>query len=72
MATVNSAIFVKEVTVIDPDTKGEVNVSIFKHKQSGGMFGIDANFLESCFEEEETIMITDPFNNASFVELDGI
>lgn len=65
----NTATFVKEVTVIDPDTQAEVKVSIYKHDNSGGMFGIDSSFIEQNFEDEETPMIADPFNNDSIVEL---
>jgi len=49
--------FVKEITVIDPDTKGNVQIAIFKH-EAGGMFGIDASFLE---QSEDDISIPDPF-----------
>lgn len=56
----NKAKFIKEVTVIDPDTMGEVEVSIFKHP-NGAMFGIDASFIEQVLEEENEITI-DPFN----------
>ena len=55
----NKAIFVKEITVIDPDTKGEVQIAIYKH-QAGGMFGIDASFL---LEFEDKITIPDVFSN---------
>lgn len=37
----NTAKYIKEITVVDPDSKGEVQVSMFKHEQSGGIFGID-------------------------------
>jgi hypothetical protein len=69
MAKINTAIFVGEVTVTDPDTKQPVQVTMYKHEQSGGMFGIDSSFIEQNFEDDETPMITDPFNTESFIEL---
>lgn len=41
-----SSIYVTEVTVIDPDTGGEVVVEIWKDSVSGGMMGVDASYLE--------------------------
>lgn len=55
----NKATFVKEITVIDPDTKGNVQIAIYKH-EAGGMFGIDASFL---LEFEDKITIPDVFSN---------
>jgi hypothetical protein len=37
--------FIKEVTVIDPDSKLPVDVSIYKEEESGGMFGVDTSFV---------------------------
>jgi len=56
----NKAKFVKDVTVIDPDTLGEVEVTIFKHP-NGGMFGLDASYIEQELEEDNEITV-DPFN----------
>ncbi len=56
----NKANYVADITVIDPDTLGEVEVTIFKHP-NGAMFGIDASFIEQVLEEENEITI-DPFN----------
>jgi len=56
----NKAKFVTDVTVIDPDTLGEVDVTIFKH-QNGGMFGLDASFIDQELEEDNEITV-DPFN----------
>jgi len=70
---INYAYLVEAVTVIDPDTKGEVNVCIFKH-QNGGMFGMDSSYIEQCFDDDEAVIINDPFDNTgdSLVELEGI
>jgi hypothetical protein len=69
MAKINTAVFVKEVTVTDPDSGGEVAIAIYKHENSGGMFGVDSSFIEQMFEDDEVAMIADPFNANSFVEL---
>ena len=54
--------FVQEVMVTDPDTLGEVEVSIFKH-QNGGMFGIDSSYIDQVLPEEGVISVPDPFND---------
>ena len=63
----NTAKFVKEVTIVDPDNMNEVEVSIFKH-QNGGMFGLDASFIDQELEEGFEIAI-DPFDTNSNVRL---
>lgn len=72
MSKINSALFVTEFTVRDPETKGIVTLAVYKHEQSGGMFAVDSSFIEQNFEDDETPMISDPFNNDSFVELDKL
>jgi hypothetical protein len=59
--------FVKEIGVIDPDTKGEVHLAVYKH-ENGGMFAIDSSFVEQkdphgCPDEEDeiTTAVYDPF-----------
>jgi hypothetical protein len=69
MAKISIAVLVKEVTVIDPDTKGEVKVSIYKHEDANAMFGIDASFIDQNFDDDEIPMIADPFTSDRFVEL---
>ena len=61
--------FVKEVTVIDPDSKGEVEISIFKH-ENGGMFGVDSSYLDQCFDEGP-VVVPDPLSSdlVAFVDL---
>jgi hypothetical protein len=46
--------------VIDPDTKGEVELTILKH-ENGGMFAIDSSFIDQCFDDDEDPIIPDPF-----------
>lgn len=59
------ATFVQEITVIDPDTKGEVEISIYKH-QNGGMFGIDSSFIE---QEREDGIIVCPFSDIQEMDI---
>ena len=55
-----TAKFVKEITVIDPDSKGEVELSVYKH-ENGGMFAMDSSFLDQCTDEDSYPVIRDPF-----------
>jgi|ERR1035437_1412609 hypothetical protein len=55
-----TAKFVKEITVVDPDSKGEVELSVFKH-QNGGMFAIDSSFLAQACGDDDDLVIPDPF-----------
>ncbi len=41
---------VTTITVVDPDTNGDVEIEIYKEENSGGMVGIDASYLASTFE----------------------
>ena len=66
------ALLVSEVTVVDPTTEGEVQVSIFKDETSGGMFGIDSSYIEQNFDEDEDVIIKSPFNEGQEVLLEGI
>jgi hypothetical protein len=53
--------FVKEITVIDPDTLGEVHLEIYKH-ENGGMFGIDTSYVDQVPPDESIeLCIPDPF-----------
>jgi hypothetical protein len=65
-----TAKFVKEITVIDPDTKGEVEITVFKHEQSDGMFAIDSSYLDQCFDDDP--VIPDPFNDGQQITLFGL
>ena len=55
-----TAKFVEEVTVVDPDTKGEVELSVFKHS-NGRIFAIDSSFLIQVSDEDDDPVIADPF-----------
>ena len=64
--------FVTSVTVIDPDSGGEVNVEIYKDSQSDGMFGIDSSFVEQVFDEDEPVLLPSLFNENNTIELEEI
>jgi hypothetical protein len=60
-----TAKFVMEIKVKDPDSKGKVEISIYKH-ENGGMFGIDSSFLEQF--DEDSICVFNPFADVEGVE----
>ena len=64
--------FQHEVTVIDPDSKGEVALSVFKHRDSGSMFAIDSSFLVEVIPDDEDPVIPDPFNDGCNLYLEGL
>jgi hypothetical protein len=57
----STAKFVKEITVVDPDTGSDVHLEVYKH-EGGGMFAIDSSFLEQSTEDDKPYqVIQDPF-----------
>lgn len=66
-----TAKFVREFTTTDPDTKGEVEMSEFKH-ENGGMFAIDSSYIVQVLPEEGSVYINDPLNEDGEVELTGV
>ena len=67
----NKAIFIQEITVIDPDSKGEVQLSIYKH-ENGGMFAMDSSFLDQVIgddDDTDRIVIPDPFEKGFELQL---
>lgn len=51
--------FVDEIIIKDPETKLDVNIAIYRHP-NGGMFGIDASYLDQSFEDGFDPIIPDP------------
>jgi hypothetical protein len=49
--------FIKEITVIDPDTNLPVEISVYK-EEAGGMFAVDSSFLSNTDEP-----VLSPFGN---------
>lgn len=68
-----TAKFVKEISVTDPDTKGKVKLEVYK-ANNGGMFAIDSSFLEATInlDDYDRPIIPDPFsdNNGEIVLFD--
>lgn len=58
----NTAKFVVEVTVTDPDSNLPVELSVFKH-DNGGMFAIDSSWLDQCTNDDEDPLMADPFED---------
>jgi hypothetical protein len=63
----NTAKLVKEITVQDPDTGGDVQLSVYKH-DGGGMFAIDSSYLDQMLEDEQD-RIPDIFHQNRLVKL---
>ena len=59
----NTAKFVKEITVQDPDTGGDVEMEVYKH-QGGGMFAIDSSYLDQVHDDDTYPVVPDPFTGA--------
>lgn len=67
----NQADFIEEISIKDPDSKLDVAMSVFKHAQSGGIFGVDSSFIIEVLPEDGDISIADPFNEGQSVLLRG-
>lgn len=61
----NTAKFVTEITVIDPDSGLPVEIDVFKHEGSGGMFAVDASYLDQCFDDDTDPVINDVFSTVT-------
>ena len=59
-----SATYIKDIVIQDPDTGGDVEVTLFKH-QNGGIFGIDASHIDQVAEEDQfgNPMVLNPLGN---------
>ena len=68
--SIADAQFVKEVTVTDPDSKGEVELSVFKH-ENGGMFALDSSYIVQELDDEIDPAIPDPLQPNGIVILKG-
>jgi len=44
--------YIKDIVIQDPDTGGYVEVTLFKH-EFGGIFGLDASWIEQVAEEDD-------------------
>jgi len=60
---------IKTITVTDPDTNEPIEVTLFKHEQSNGIFAIDTSYIEQVFGDDEDVIINDPFNEDIKIKL---
>lgn len=58
----HTAKFVTTIKMKDPDTKGSVELSVYKH-EGGGMFAIDSSYIDQDLDEMEAA-IMDPFSDS--------
>jgi hypothetical protein len=63
-----TAKFVKEITVSDPDTNEEVQISVYKY-ENGGMFAMDSSWLDQCTDEDSYPIIPDMFEETEMIML---
>jgi hypothetical protein len=49
--------FITQITITDPDSHAPVELEVWKDPSSGGLFGIDASFLDQIEEH-----VASPFN----------
>ena len=62
----NTAKFIKEIVVKDPDTNAPVPLAIYKDQFTGTLFGIDSIFIDqldvtevpSLYYPEQTLILT--------------
>ncbi len=66
----NKAKLVKEITVTDPDSKADVQLTVYKH-ENGGIFAIDSSFLDQCVNTDEfdRPIVPDPFSDSDVEEV---
>lgn len=55
-----TATFIREIESNDKEGN-DVTLLLFQH-DNGGVFAIDASYIEQCFEDESKVIIQDPFN----------
>lgn len=68
---IHTATYIKDIVIQDPDTGGDVDVTIFKH-QNGGIFAIDASYIDQVAPECSggNPVIPDPFDDLGTVASD--
>ena len=60
---IHVANYIKDIVIQDPDTGGDVSITLFKH-ENGGIFGIDSSYLDQVAEVSSGghPMVPDPFD----------
>ena len=69
MTTVK-ATYISTITVVDPDSKGQVEIEIWKDPESGALLGLDASFLDMV-----SAKVASPYNSKTTLDtgwLDGV
>lgn len=63
-AKMHTAKLIEELTVVDPDSKGDVELAVYKH-EGGGIFAMDISFLDQCVttDDFDRPIIPDPFSD---------
>lgn len=66
----SKAYFVSDFISIDPDTKADIDMCLYKH-EGGGMFAVDFSYLDQVadIDEEDNYIIPDPFVIGEFEAL---
>ena len=60
------AVYVEDVEVTDPDSGHRIDLEVWKDPESGGMFAIDASFVDQVSE-----VVVSPFNSHRHLLLSG-
>ena len=61
-----TAKYVKDIVIQDPDTGGDVDITVFKH-ENGGMFGIDSSYIDQVVPED---CLGNPILNDPLADID--
>ena len=69
IVAMNKAYFVEEIVVTDPDSKGLVELEVYKH-ENGGMFAIDSSYLDQVArtDDYDRPIVPDPFSTEDKIE----
>ena len=57
-----TAKFITEISVLDPDSGGMIQLSVYKENESDGMFAIDSSYI-TTFDDDDEIIVPSLFGN---------
>jgi len=63
-SSMNHADYIAEIAVQDPDSHAMVDVTIYKDRNSGAMFGVDSSYIQTLSDDDPVI---DPFNGHNVI-----
>jgi len=63
-SSMNQADYIAEIAVQDPDSNSMVDVTIYKDRNSGAMFGVDSSYILTLSDDDPVI---DPFNGHNVI-----